>query len=293
MRVWSQHRVRRLCSGLLSRHLRWDRARFHHTKHRASLFMRHPPFIRSIGCWEKMSRFGTGRGQSLCEPSPMPTARRQNGHVPLKLCHGREPVRIAHQYLQDCDLEVHLSDNITCRLPPHGGAWRSASIPTCLRRWRIVSLLVAAPRLFEATCARMPVSLPEHSCRPHRRPRAEARWWRRPTWAIFSMLKNNVNMSKHVAEFKWINGAQIPQAHSHRIGRWWLPFCWLASSELPWVSGRALASLPLRARLPSFPSSRAAVDFRSDTAQSRNNEQKFCATSRKFTALHRAAASSL
>lgn len=41
------------------------------------------------------------------------------------------------------------------------GAWRSASRPTCLRRLRVVSPLLAASRSFEATCARTPLSLQE------------------------------------------------------------------------------------------------------------------------------------
>lgn len=70
---------------------------------------RQPPLTRSISFCEKISRLGTRSPVSLYAQS---TAGGQNGHVPLDFSYRREPVRIAHQDLEHCDLKNHLGNEI-------------------------------------------------------------------------------------------------------------------------------------------------------------------------------------
>ncbi|MGY4498217.1 hypothetical protein ACVWYH_002148 [Bradyrhizobium sp. GM24.11] len=137
------------------------RARLHQFEHRSSLVRDAPPSIHTLDeSLRKEVELGHAGAHALGARRPIGTARGQNGHVSLEVRHGCEPVGIAHKDLQHRDLEIHMSTMSVVRTYRHiVGAERRASMPTCLRRSAVISPLLAASKILEATWARVPVSL--------------------------------------------------------------------------------------------------------------------------------------
>ena len=98
------------------------------------------------------------RGEALGPVGPVSTACSQDGHVALEILHDGKTVRIAHQDLEDRDLEVHARPRDQRHIV---GARKSALRPISLRPSGDTSPLVAASKIFDATCVRAPISLRE------------------------------------------------------------------------------------------------------------------------------------
>lgn len=115
----------------------------------------HPPLMRSTSPWENIEIRHACR-EARSPVRPFAAAGHEDSHVPFEVLHDGEAIRIAHEDLKNRHLEVHAPPPIDQRHIV--GTRDKASRPTCLRPSGEISPLVAASRIFDATCVRAPIS---------------------------------------------------------------------------------------------------------------------------------------
>lgn len=90
------------------------RTSFHQIKHGAALGRDAPPAICPV---DQPLRKDVQPRHPPGEPpgalGPVATAGRQNGHIPLEILQGSEPIRVAHQDLEDRHVEIHPRPHMT------------------------------------------------------------------------------------------------------------------------------------------------------------------------------------